>query len=78
MQSTRRDFLVYQRPPTHPKPERTTPKQQEYPNDLKAKVEDNVKNGRHPLDTQGQKGAISVFIGNLPFSVRVCGGRGVG
>lgn len=34
-------------------------------------MEDNVKNGRHPLDTQGQKGAISVFIGNLPFSVRV-------
>jgi len=42
----------------------------DYPEDLKVKVQDNVKNNRHPLDTAGQKGAISVFIGNLPFSVR--------
>lgn len=43
--------------------------EQDYPDDLKEKVLDNVKNGRHPMDTSAQKGAISCFIGNLPFSV---------
>jgi hypothetical protein len=34
-----------------------------------AKVTENIKNNRHPLDVSAAKGAISVFVGNLPFSV---------
>ena len=49
---------------------------QDYPDDLKEKVAENVRNNRHPLDTSASKGAISVFIGNLPFSVRVGGREG--
>jgi hypothetical protein len=45
---------------------------QDYPQDLKDKVTDNIKNNRHPMDTSSQKGAISCFIGNLPFSVSRC------
>ena len=45
---------------------------QDYPEDLKEKVAENVRNNKHPLDTSGQKGAISVFVGNLPFSVSIC------
>lgn len=45
---------------------------QDYPQDLKDKVTDNIKNNRHPMDTSSQKGAISCFIGNLPFSVGRC------
>ena len=60
------------RPTQHLNTTHTRAHTQDYPNDLRAKVEDNVRNGRHPLDAAGQKGAISVFIGNLPFSVRAC------
>lgn len=45
----------------------------DYPDDLREKVAENVRNNRHPLDTSASKGAISVFVGNLPFSVRVIG-----
>jgi hypothetical protein len=40
-------------------------------------VAENVRNNKHPLDTSAAKGAISVFVGNLPFSVRATreGGR---
>jgi hypothetical protein len=73
-------LLVGVNPPNHHQPTKHHHHQhhqyyqphQDYPDDLRAKVQDNVKNNRHPLDTAGQKGAISVFIGNLPFSVRVC------
>ncbi|EWM27480.1 rna-binding protein [Nannochloropsis gaditana] len=41
----------------------------DYPEDLKEKVAENVRNNRHPLDTSAAKGAISVFVGNLPFSM---------
>ncbi|KAM3569198.1 hypothetical protein VYU27_008698 [Nannochloropsis oceanica] len=41
----------------------------DYPDDLREKVAENVRNNRHPLDTSASKGAISVFVGNLPFSM---------
>lgn len=42
-----------------------------YPEEMMEKVKDNVLNNRHPMDNQnsGKRAEISIFVGNLPFSV---------
>ena len=40
----------------------------------KEKVKDNVSNNRHPMDNygNGKRAEISIFVGNLPFSITFC------
>lgn len=33
------------------------------------RVRENVRNNRHPMDQATQRGALTVFVGNLPFSL---------